>query len=164
MLDACGFLQVQVNSIEMSEVKMKTERHPLRMESEAQGVDMIYRIGVSRSSCRGAGRRSSQERRFWPQRLRETIGHREEGLTGKPSQAQQVSQRLKVWPREVSCGPSPLPLLLWLCSVCVCRPPWTVWIRRGEALGHFPYSSLSKNLRVNLFPGSSCRTSRLHDF
>lgn len=41
MLDACGFLQVQMNSIERSEVKMKTERPPLRMESEAQGMNVI---------------------------------------------------------------------------------------------------------------------------
>lgn len=45
MLDACGFLQVQMNLIERSEVKMKTERHPLRMESEAQGVDVIAQDG-----------------------------------------------------------------------------------------------------------------------
>lgn len=30
-----------MNSIERSEVKTKTERHPLRMEFEAQGVDVI---------------------------------------------------------------------------------------------------------------------------
>ena len=30
-----------MNSIERSEVKMKTERHPLRMESEAEGVNVL---------------------------------------------------------------------------------------------------------------------------
>lgn len=67
MLDACGFLQVQMNLIERSEVKMKTERHPLRMESEAQGVDMIaqdwgFKKAAAEEQVEGAVKRGGSDR------------------------------------------------------------------------------------------------------